>query len=66
MQPLFGWVMDWGWHGTLNNGVRMYDRSTWQYGMAVMVLLAVLGAVSTWWLRETRCRNIWQEKKQNH
>ncbi len=62
MQPLFGWVMDWGWHGTLNNGVRMYDRSTWQYGMAVMVLLAVLGAVSTWWLRETRCRNIWQKR----
>lgn len=62
MQPLFGWVMDLGWHGALNNGVRIYDLSTWQYGMAVMVLLAVLGAASTWWLRETRCRNIWQAR----
>lgn len=62
LQPLFGWVMDLGWHGALNNGVRIYDLSIWQYGMAVMVLLAVLGAASTWWLRETRCRNIWQAR----
>lgn len=60
MQPLFGWVMDRGWNGALNNGARIYDLNTWQYGMAVMVVLAVLGAASTWWLRETRCRNIWQ------
>lgn len=59
MQPLFGWVMDLGWQGTLNHGMRMYEVGTWQYGMAVMALLAVLGAMSTWWLRETRCRNIW-------
>ena len=59
MQPLFGWVMDLGWQGKLNHGMRMYEVGTWQYGMAVMALLAVLGAMSTWWLRETRCRNIW-------
>lgn len=62
MQPLFGWVMDWGWHGALERGARVYDVGTWQYGMAVMTLLAVLGALATGWLRETRCRNIWQAR----
>ena len=66
MQPFVGWVMDFGWTGAMLDGARAYDVRTWQYGMAVMTLMAVLGALSTWWLRETRCRNIWQEKKQNH
>ncbi|MBP6242080.1 MAG: MFS transporter, partial [Hydromonas sp.] len=66
MQPFVGWVMDFGWTGAMLGGARAYDVRTWQYGMAVMTLMAILGAMSTWWLRETRCRNIWQEKKQNH
>ena len=60
MQPFVGWVMDWGWAGQMLGGARAYDVRTWQYGMAVMTLMAVLGALSTWWLRETRCRNVWQ------
>ena len=66
MQPLFGWVMDLGWHGTLERGARVYDVHTWQSGMAVMTLLAVLGALSTWWLRETRCHNIWQMRDERN
>jgi NhaP-type Na+/H+ and K+/H+ antiporter len=62
MQPFVGWVMDLSWTGSLLNGARTYEVSTWQNGMAVITLMAVLGALSTWWLRETHCRNIWQEK----
>lgn len=61
MQPFVGWVMDFGWRGTLLNGARAYDVSTWRYGLTVMCLLAVLGALATWWLRETGCRNVWQD-----
>ena len=62
MQPFVGWVMDLGWTGQMLGGARVYDVRTWQYGMAVMTLMATLGALSTWWLRETRCCNIWQGK----
>ena len=62
MQPFVGWVMDFGWTGAMVGGARAYDVRIWQYGMAVMSLMAILGAMSTWWLRETRCRNIWQGK----
>jgi sugar phosphate permease len=62
MQPFVGWVMDFGWTGATLGGARAYDVRIWQYGMAVMSLMAILGAMSTWWLRETRCRNIWQGK----
>ena len=62
MQPFVGWVMDFGWTGATLGGARAYDVRIWQYGMAVMSLMAILGAMSTWWLRETRCRNIWLGK----
>ena len=50
----------------LERGARVYDVHTWQSGMAVMTLLAVLGALSTWWLRETRCHNIWQMRDERN
>lgn len=60
LQPLVGWVMDLGWRGDMVGGARFYDVATWRSGVAVVALAAVLGAVATWWIRETRCRNIWQ------
>ncbi len=60
MQPFVGVVMDFGWTGALVNGARGYDVHTWRYGMGVVALMATLGALSTWWMRETHCRNVWQ------
>lgn len=60
LQPLVGWVMDLGWRGDMVGGARFYDVATWRSGVAVVALAAVLGAAATWWIRETRCRNIWQ------
>lgn len=60
LQPLVGWVMDLGWQGDMVGGARFYDLATWRSGVAVVALAAVLGAAATWWIRETRCRNIWQ------
>jgi predicted MFS family arabinose efflux permease len=60
LQPLVGWVMDLGWRGEMVGGARFYDVATWRSGVAVVALAAVLGAAATWWIRETRCRNIWQ------
>lgn len=60
LQPLVGWVMDIGWQGDMVSGARFYDVATWRSGVAVVALAAVLGAASSWWVRETRCRNIWK------
>ena len=60
LQPLVGWIMDLGWHGEMLNGSRFYDLAAWRSGVSVIALFALLGAVGTWWIRETRCRNIWK------
>ena len=60
LQPLFGWVMDLGWRGELANGARVYDLAAWRSGVLVVTLCALLGAIASWWIKETRCRNIWQ------
>jgi predicted MFS family arabinose efflux permease len=60
LQPLVGWVMDLGWQGEMVGGARFYDVATWRSGMLVVAVCAILGAASCWWIRETRCRNIWK------
>ena len=62
LQPLFGWIMDLGWKGEMLNGGRVYDLAAWRSGMLVVALCALMGATATWWIRETRCRNIWQAR----
>ncbi|AXS81537.1 MFS transporter [Dechloromonas sp. HYN0024] len=60
LQPFVGWVMDLGWTGELVSGARVYDVDTWRHGVLVVTVCAILGAASCWWIKETRCRNIWQ------
>jgi predicted MFS family arabinose efflux permease len=62
LQPLVGWVMDLGWQGEMMNGARFYDVAAWRNGVLVVTLCALMGAVASWWIRETRCRNIWQPR----
>lgn len=60
LQPIFGWVIDLGWQGEMQDGARIYGLSAWQGGIAVMAGSALLGAVAAWRVKETRCRNIWR------
>ncbi|WP_265944833.1 MFS transporter [Dechloromonas sp. A34] len=60
LQPLVGWAMDLGWQGDMVGGARFYDVATWRSGVALVALAAIFGAASCWWVRETRCRNIWK------
>lgn len=59
-QPLVGWVMDLGWRGEMVAGARVYDLAAWRGGLGVAVTLALAGAACSWWIVETRCRNIWK------
>lgn len=58
MQPLFGWVLDRGWDGTLVDGVRIYSQANYQHGLWLMLGFATLALVAALRLTETRCRNI--------
>ena len=59
LQPIFGWVMDLGWKGGMLNGARFYELDAWRGGLLVIAVSACLGAAAAWWIKETRCRNIW-------
>ncbi len=60
LQPAVGLVMDLGWDGTLVEGVRQYTTATFLAGISLIAGAAVLGTVAAFFVRETRCRNVWQ------
>ena len=60
LQPLVGWLMDLGWKGEMLAGARLYDLAAWRGGVLVVTLCAVIGAIASWRIVETRCRNIWR------
>jgi hypothetical protein len=62
LQPLVGWVMDRSWQGGMEGGARLYTAADYQTGLLLMAGFAALGAVATFFVRETGCRNIWRER----
>lgn len=61
LQPLVGWVMERGWDGTIIDGVRVYSAADYAAGLKLMVGSALLGWLAVFFVRETRCRNIWKD-----
>lgn len=60
LQPLVGVVMDLSWDGRIEGAVRLYSLADFQWGFALLGGIAFLGALASWRVRETGCRNIWQ------
>lgn len=58
LQPLFGWIMDWTWSGTMANGVRVYGVADYQAGFFLMLGCVVLAIIASLFFHETRCRNM--------
>ncbi len=61
MQPLVGWLMDRVWAGTMANGVRAYSLADFRFGLSVVIALAFFGLLAAFFVRETRCKNLWVE-----
>ncbi len=61
LQPAVGWVMDQRWTGAMANGVRLYAPEDYRWGLLLIASAAWLGAAAAWFIRETHCRNIWNE-----
>ena len=61
LQPLFGWAMDAHWQGRLtSSGARLYTPEDFHAGMLLLAAVAAIGALGSWRIRETGCRNIWK------
>ncbi len=58
MQPLFGWVLDLGWSGALQDGLRHYALVDYRHGFLLMVGFAVVALLGATCITETRCHNI--------
>jgi sugar phosphate permease len=61
LQPAVGWIMDRRWSGAMAEGVRLYALDDYRWGLALLAAAAWFGALAAWRIRETRCRNVWQE-----
>ena len=60
LQPLVGWAMDRHWQGGLtSSGSRLFTSDDFHAGLLLLAGVAAFGAISSWWIRETGCRNIW-------
>ena len=61
LQPAVGWIMDQRWTGLLANGVRIYAPEDYRWGLLLIACAAWGGAAAAWKVKETHCRNIWNE-----
>jgi predicted MFS family arabinose efflux permease len=60
LQPLFGKVMDLHWAGGVSSsGARLYTAADYHGGILLLAITAAIGAVASWRIRETNCRNVW-------
>ncbi|MGB3223054.1 MAG: MFS transporter [Desulforhopalus sp.] len=57
MQPLFGYIADLSWDGTIENGIRIYTQTDYYHGFLLMLAFAIIAVVGSFRLRETYCRN---------
>lgn len=56
LQPGVGWLLDRGWNGMQEGGVRLYDADTWQTGFTLMFASVVIALILVPYIRETHCR----------
>lgn len=54
MQPLFGWIADRTWDGTLQNGIRIYSRTDYHNGFLLMLAFIGIGLLAACLTEETR------------
>jgi len=59
VQWLTGLILDARWEGLIAGGARFYPASGWEAAFAFCLAVALAALVLTFFVTETRCRNIW-------
>ena len=44
------------------SGGGAYTLTSFRYALAVLLLFALIGFIATLFMRETHCRNIWEDR----
>ena len=57
MQPLFGYIADLTWAGTIDKGIRVYSATDYHNGFIAMLVFAVIAVIGAFRVRETNCCN---------
>lgn len=52
LQPLYGFILDLNWQGTLINGSRVYPAHSYQYGFTLSFILALAAVAATFFMEE--------------
>ena len=60
-QPLFGYLADRTWSGTVLDGVRIYSAADYQSGFFLMLAFGILAVFGALRVHETHCRNIYRQ-----
>ncbi len=61
LQMVFGKLLDLGWQGAVIEGVRVYPLAAFQSGLVVVCIGAFFYLIGALLLKETRCRDIYDE-----
>jgi hypothetical protein len=52
-QPFIGWLLDLGWDGTIDNGVRVYSAEAYGWAFSVLLVFLACGIAATLAIRES-------------
>lgn len=58
MQPIFGWVLDQNWQGTIEQGVKIYPLTAYQSAFWFCIVIVIIGLIFTLLIKETRCSSM--------
>ncbi len=61
LQPLIGWALDKNWTGLTENGIRVYERGSYDWAFGLMIAWSVLGLALMLFSTESHCRQMVQE-----
>lgn len=58
IQPLFGLMLDLGWGGQVEQGVKVYPLAAYESAFIMCAVILALSLVFVFFIRETKCSNI--------
>ena len=53
MQPVIGWLLDFGWRGEIEGGIRIYTTEAYQQAFIVLPISCVCAFILALMVRET-------------
>ena len=65
MQPLIGWLLDLNWDGVVQQGVRVYQESNYQYALASLLVVNLIALAALFMMRETHCQQVMADADQS-